>query len=158
MKGKRIFDPCCGSRMFYFNKNNPFVHFNDIRSIETELCDGRKLIVNPDTNFDARHLPFAKEYFNLIIFDPPHLVNVGSKSWLAQKYGKLDKQTAKDDIKQMQIELSRILSVGGTIIYKWNERDFLLKDMMFWPDNIIPIMRHTKDKTHFVVLYKVKED
>ena len=38
---KRILDVCCGSKMFYFNKNNPLVHFNDLRKLEEPLCDGR---------------------------------------------------------------------------------------------------------------------
>ena len=29
--GKPILDACCGSRMFWFDKDNPFVEFMDIR-------------------------------------------------------------------------------------------------------------------------------
>lgn len=29
---KRILDACCGSKMFWFDKNNPDVEFCDIRS------------------------------------------------------------------------------------------------------------------------------
>lgn len=42
LKGKKILDVCCGSKMFWFDKNNKDVLFIDIREVETELCDGRK--------------------------------------------------------------------------------------------------------------------
>lgn len=38
MKGidstKKILDACCGGKMFYFDKNDPRVLFQDIRQIE----------------------------------------------------------------------------------------------------------------------------
>ena len=68
---KRILDPCCGSRMFWFNKRNPDVEFCDNRELHTELCDGRKLDIEPDTFADFTNLPFADETFYHIVFDPP---------------------------------------------------------------------------------------
>ena len=38
-----ILDPCCGSRMFYHNKESDAVMFGDIRELHTKLCDGREL-------------------------------------------------------------------------------------------------------------------
>lgn len=46
--GVKILDACCGSRMFWFNRTNKNVTFMDNRELETELCDGRKLVVKPD--------------------------------------------------------------------------------------------------------------
>lgn len=86
---KHILDVCCGSKMFYFNKNNPLVHFNDIRKLEEPLCDGRMLKIEPNTQWDFRHLPVSDNTYDMVVFDPPHLVKVGDKSWLAKKYGKL---------------------------------------------------------------------
>ena len=43
-----ILDVCCGSKMFYFDKNNPRVTFMDCRELEDVLCDGRKLEIKPD--------------------------------------------------------------------------------------------------------------
>jgi len=34
-----ILDACCGSKMFYFDKDDPSVLFQDIRVVETELKD-----------------------------------------------------------------------------------------------------------------------
>ena len=41
MTNRTILDACCGGKMFYFNKNDDRVLFQDIRNFETVLCDGR---------------------------------------------------------------------------------------------------------------------
>lgn len=38
---KPILDMCCGSRMFWFNREDPRVVFCDIRSESREFPDGR---------------------------------------------------------------------------------------------------------------------
>ncbi len=86
---KRVLDPCCGSRMFWFDKNNNDVMFCDNRSLHTNLCDGRRLDVEPDVFADFTHLPFEDESFWHVVFDPPHMTTLGEKSWMAQKYGRL---------------------------------------------------------------------
>ena len=48
-----ILDPCCGSRMFWFDKANQGVLFGDIRDAEHVLCDGRVLKVEPDVESRA---------------------------------------------------------------------------------------------------------
>lgn len=74
MKDKKILDACCGSRMFWFNKENENTVYMDNRKEETTLCDGRKLIVKPDIMADFRNMPYKDETFHLVIFDPPHLL------------------------------------------------------------------------------------
>lgn len=56
---KKVLDVCCGSKMFYFDKKDDRVLFQDIRELETTLCDGRKLIIKPDTLGDFRKMHFA---------------------------------------------------------------------------------------------------
>ncbi len=41
-----ILDMCCGSRMFWFDKNDDRAIFSDIRKEEHTLCDGRRLIIS----------------------------------------------------------------------------------------------------------------
>lgn len=55
---KPILDMCCGSRMFYFDKQDDRVLFNDIRVEEHILCDGRILNITPDVISDFKNLPF----------------------------------------------------------------------------------------------------
>ena len=86
---KDIIDVCCGSRMFWFDKENPDVLFSDIREEEHTLCDGRLLQVKPDIVADFRNLPFDNGKFKLVVFDPPHLNKLGNSSWMAKKYGVL---------------------------------------------------------------------
>lgn len=47
-KNPPILDACCGGKMFYFDKEDPRVLFQDIREIETTLCDGRPWKIKPD--------------------------------------------------------------------------------------------------------------
>lgn len=98
----KILDPCCGSRMMYFDKQDQRVLFGDIRQEEHYLKDRdsvRYLEVKPDIKLDFTNLPFNDESFRLVVFDPPHLVRAGRKSWLAKKYGKLGEDW-RNDIKK----------------------------------------------------------
>lgn len=153
---KQILDPCCGSRMFWFDKSNPDVLFADIRNEEHTLCDGRKLNVNPDEILDFRDMPYDDGSFNLVVFDPPHLNVAGPQSWMAKKYGKLDKLTWKDDLAKGFDECWRVLSIGGTLIFKWNETQIKLKEVLSCFSQK-PLFGHTTThnlKTYWVVFYK----
>ena len=86
---KKILDVCCGSRMFWFDKENPNAIYMDNRQLEDTLCDGRKLEIKPDIVADFRNIPFSNTSFKLVVFDPLHLIKVGENSWLAKKDGRL---------------------------------------------------------------------
>lgn len=151
-KEQIILDACCGSRMFHFDKNNKNVIFMDNRDFEDTLCDGRQLKVHPDIVADFRNIPFADNSFNLVIFDPPHLLKVGVSSWLCKKYGKLQK-TWPIDIKKGFDECIRVLKPGGTLIFKWATRDITLKQIL----DVIktrPIIFHKNNRTFFLVFMK----
>lgn len=113
---KKILDACCGSKMFWFDKENENTVFMDNRYYEDTLCDGRTLKINPDIIADFRHMPFENESFYFVVFDPPHLLKAGENSWLAKKYGKLKLDTWKDDIRQGFNECMRVLKQNGTLI------------------------------------------
>lgn len=102
--------------MFYFDKNDPRVLFQDIRQIKTELCDGRKFCVSPDVLADFTNMPYPSESFSLVVFDPPHLKYTGSKKepkgWQMIKYGNLGKDW-KDTIRRGFSECFRVLRGGG---------------------------------------------
>ena len=93
---RKILDACCGSRMFWFDKGNPDVDFCDIRILKDTLCDGRSLEIKPDIVCDFTKLPMKDNTYYLVVFDPPHLINVGDNSWLAKKYGKLPKDNLQE--------------------------------------------------------------
>ena len=149
---KRILDACCGSRMFWFNKQNEDVLFMDKRNFSDILCDGRKLEVRPDLIADFRKMPFADDSFHLVVFDPPHLLKVGDNSWLAKKYGKLDDEWAKD-IKQGFDECLRVLKPNGTLIFKWNEQQIKLKEILKVIEQE-PLFGNKRADTHWLVFMK----
>lgn len=126
---KKILDVCCGSKMFWFNKNHKNTIYMDNRQLEDILCDGRKLEIKPDVIADFRNIPFSDNTFYLVVFDPPHLLKVGEKSWMAKKYGKLS-ENWKEDIKQGFEECMRVLKVNGVLIFKWNEQQIKLKEIL----------------------------
>lgn len=89
MNTPRVLDPCCGSRMMWFDRQHPDAVFGDKRRESHVLCDGRQLHIQPDTVMDFLALPFADGSFHLVVFDPPHLKHAGPRSWLRAKYGVL---------------------------------------------------------------------
>lgn len=105
----------------WIDKDNPDTVFMDCRSEEHTLCDGRRLEIRPDVVGDFRKMPFPDNSFYLVLFDPPHLNNLGESSWLAKKYGRL-LPSWEDDIRQGFEECMRVLKPNGTLIFKWNEQ------------------------------------
>ena len=150
---KPILDPCCGSRMFYFDKKNPLVDFRDCRKIEKQLCDGRILSVEPDEIGDVCDINAEDESFDLIIFDPPHL-KTGS-GWQTDKYGKLPKQW-HEWIATAFNECWRVLRQGGTLVFKWNEYHVPLNEVLscFSKKPIAGNKRPNQSKTQWLVFYK----
>lgn len=126
---KIILDPCCGSKMFWFDKNNPNVVFADQRAESHILCDGRLLEISPDIIHDFRNMPFDDNSFWHIIFDPPHLIKLGKSSWMAKKYGILNDDW-RQDIKQGFDECIRVLKPFGTLIFKWNENQIKVSELI----------------------------
>ena len=109
--------------MFWFDKNNPNVIFADNRELETELCDGRKLVIKPDEKIDFRDMPYPDNSFKLVVFDPPHLIHAGERSWLRAKYGVLPDDW-KTYINQGMNECMRVLEPDGILIFKKNRQEF----------------------------------
>lgn len=141
---KKILDPCCGSRKFYFDKNNPLVLFGDCRDESFVQCDDRILNVHPDQILDFKKLPFEDETFPLVIFDPPHLYNLGKNSFMAQSYGVLDKKTWRNDLSEGFKECWRVLRPSGTLIFKWTDKDIPLSQILELFKPISPVFGDKK--------------
>lgn len=124
---KKILDATCGSRTIWFNKNHPNAIYADKRAEEVtgiwKANNGqseRKCIVSPDVMCDFTDMPFPDNSFSLVVFDPPHLLNVGDNSWMFKKYGSLDEnwtQMLHDGFE----ECMRVLKPDGVLIFKWSE-------------------------------------
>lgn len=149
---KRILDVCCGSRMFWFDRNNKDTIYMDNRELDTNLCDGRKLVIKPDIVADFRNIPFEEDSFKLVVFDPPHLKQAGENSWLCKKYGKLG-ENWQEDIGQGFKECMRVLCSGGVLVFKWNEEQIQLSEILKVID-FVPLFGNKRAKTHWLVFMK----
>lgn len=156
-----ILDACCGSRMFWFDKENPQVTFMDKRKAKYSLgtyptASGdkeRMLTVSPDVVADFRNMPFEDNQFYMVVFDPPHLIRAGQDSWLAKKYGTLNRDTWQDDLRQGFSECMRVLKPNGTLIFKWNTEQIPM-------NKVLPLCGHEplfgdkRSKTRWTVFMK----
>lgn len=150
-----ILDPCCGSRMFWFNRAQQGVLFGDIRSEQHTLCDGRALNITPDLLMDFRDMPFPDGSFRLVVFDPPHLRKAGLKSWLGLKYGILSDDW-RDDLRRGFAECFRVLANEGVLIFKWNEIQIKVREILELTDQQ-PLFGHKSGKrvdTHWICFMK----
>lgn len=156
---KLILDACCSSRMFWFDKEHPNAVYVDIRSEEFTACDGKYVKVRPDLVADFRNLPFPDQSFKLVVFDPPHDMYAGRESYTAQKYGNLNKDTWRNDIKLGFDECYRVLENHGVLIFKWNEMRVSVNEIL----KVIgrePLFGHKSgkaNKTHWMTFMKLPD-
>ncbi len=158
MIGSVVLDACSGSRMMWFNKADQRALFADIRDEAHTLCDGRVLEIHPDIQMDFRDMPFPDNTFYQVLFDPPHLIHAGPRSWLALKYGRLEARW-QTDIQQGFAECFRVLKPNGTLIFKWAECQIPLKDILALTPNK-PLFGHRSGKrmgTHWMSFIKPPE-
>ncbi len=139
--------------MFWFDKENEDVIFMDKRQEYEKLSTGHIINVNPNVVGDFRNMPFEDNSFWHIVFDPPHLLHAGEKSWLAKKYGRLNKESWQDDLKRGFSECMRVLKPNGTLVFKWNEDQVPLKKVLqlFGQQ---PLYGNKRAKTHWIVFMK----
>ena len=151
-----VLDATCGARMMWFDKTDPRAISGDQRTETHTLCDGRTLDIAPDVELDFRALPFPDETFRLVVFDPPHLTNVGHSSWLAAKYGRL-LPSWQDDITAGFAECFRVLKPEGVLIFKWSEVQVPLADVLACtPER--PLFGHTGTNASTYWMAFMKED
>lgn len=158
-----VLDPCCGSRMMWFDRADPRAVFGDQRAETITVTDNsrgntsgtRTIVIEPDTLLDFRALPYADGAFHLVAFDPPHLVQAGPRSWLAAKYGKLSDDW-RADLRAGFSECFRVLRPYGTLVFKWNETQVKLREVLaLTPER--PLFGNTSGKkagTHWLVFIK----
>lgn len=154
---KPVLDMTAGSRMMWFNHDDSRALFSDQRKESAELCDGRTLTVSPNIQSDFRQLPFRDNTFYHVIFDPPHIDNLGPRSWTRAKYGALF-PTWRDGIADGFAEAFRVLRPFGTLIFKWNETKIPVTEVLALTPNK-PLYGHRSgkaSKTHWISF--IKED
>lgn len=151
-----VLDPASGSRMMYFDKADDRVVFGDIRTEQHILCDGRALNIAPDIEMDFRDLPYADGAFQVVVFDPPHLVRVGENAWMGKKYGRLDPLNWRTDLAEGFAECFRVLADTGVLIFKWNETQIPVSQILALTPHR-PLVGHKTGKsakTHWITFLK----
>ena len=156
-----VLDACCGSRMFWFDRKDSRALYIDKRR-ETHMAKDcsvkngeREIVVNPDMVADFTNLPLPSDTFSLVVFDPPHIQRNGDTSWLLKKYGVLRGEW-REEIRKGFGECFRVLKPGGTLIFKWNEIEVPLREILtLTPER--PLFGHRTGKaakTHWVAFIK----
>jgi len=156
-----VLDACCGSRMFWFDKKDPRAVFTDKRRETHTLPDSsskggsRELVVDPDIMADFTCLPFPDNTFALVVFDPPHFTRNGEGGWMAKKYGTLEGEW-QAELRQGFSECFRVLKPDGTLIFKWNENEIPVSQILDLTDQR-PLFGHKSGKnsqTHWIACLK----
>lgn len=156
-----ILDACCGGRMFWFDKKNPNALYIDIREEHTFITKGNHGVDNrhrqilPDIVMDFRKMDLPDNHFSLVVFDPPHL-KAGRKSYMAQIYGSLSDTDWKQDLAKGFSECFRVLKPNGVLIFKWNESDIPLREILALTP-VPPLFGHRSGKamkTHWICFMK----
>jgi hypothetical protein len=148
--------------MFWFDKSDQRCLFVDKRRESHILPDSsskggsRSLVIEPDMLVDFTDMPFPDESFPLVVFDPPHLVKNGKSGWLAKKYGKLEGDWRGDLCKGFA-ECFRVLKTEGTLVFKWNETDIPVSEVLKLT-NERPLIGNRcgkNGKTHWLIFIKL---
>lgn len=159
---KRVLDVCCGGRMFWFDKRNPEALYLDSRRMEKQSIwkkgdQERFFEVDPDMVMDFRKLKIDAESFSLVVFDPPHLkTRNGKTGWMHKKYGSLNRETWKEDIRRGFSECFRVLKNNGVLVFKWSETEIPLREVLELTQQR-PLFGHPSGKaqgTHWVAFIK----
>lgn len=158
-----VLDPCCGPRSMWFDRTDPRAVFGDIRSERVTVTDHsrynhsgtRTLVIEPDVLLDFRALPYQDGAFRLVAFDPPHIVHAGPRSWLAARYGKLGSDW-RDDLRAGFAECFRVLEPLGVLVFKWNETQVKLREVLALTDQrpMFGQVSGRKGMTHWLVFMK----
>ena len=124
----KILDATCSIKSIWFQKKHPLTTYMDIRNGEYIYQDKKKIkkpkiyTIKPDVIADFRHTPFSDNYFDMIVFDPPHVIQNANTGDMIVRYGKFNidedwKKILDDGIK----ELFRVLKPDGIFILKWSK-------------------------------------
>ena len=129
----KILDATCGAKNMWFQPNHPFVTFLDKRDGKymNHLFD-RTTNINPDVVGDwTKKLPFDDEYFDMVLFDPPHIIrDKVNKCNMDVLYGYLQKDTWRMDLQKGIQELFRVLKNEGVFVFKWGQSHVLIDEIL----------------------------
>lgn len=166
----RILDATAGTRSIWYQKKCPFAVFMDKRSERVEIQykgnggRGKKTCtIKPDIIADwTKPLPFDPESFDMVLFDPPHLLKDKDRPYCIMNYmyGHLDKNSWRSDLRAGIRNLFSVLKDEGVFIFKWSERDISLDQVLklFPYRPLFGTRTGQRNSTHWIVFVKHRVD
>ena len=164
----KILDATASERSMWYDKEEAHTVYMDCRkgvfSMKTEKMKADMLPVKvyPTVLAKWQNLPFKSDCFDMVVFDPPHLIisRQRKKPSMASRYGFLYDDTWRKDIELGTKELFRVLRPEGTFILKWSETskkvDEVLGLIPYRP--IFGTRTGQANKTHWITFLKYRKD
>lgn len=133
-----ILDATCGLKQMWFQKDDQETIYLDMRYGAIQYSekqfkrrpDYRNRIIKPTIQADNRYLPFKDGMFDMVLFDPPHMITNIESSEIQHTYSVLHPITWAKDMSIAIKELFRILKPKGFFIFKWAENSAALKEAL----------------------------
>ena len=124
----KILDATCGTKDMWYQKNHPYVIFMDKRkgTFYYKYPNSPKKVeyhVEPDVVSEWKDAPFPDNYFDMIVFDPPHIIQNSTKGSMPTKYTILNPNNWQMVLKEGIKKLFDILKPDGIFIFKWCETE-----------------------------------
>ena len=134
----KILDATCGTKSMWFQKNHPLVTYMDKRSgnfLYWNKTKAEKTVVkiNPDVVSEWKDMPFDNNHFDMVLFDPPHIIQKGdSKNPIKMEvyYSYLPKDSWREILKDGIDELFRVLKPEGVFVFKWAETKVSIDEIL----------------------------
>ena len=116
--------------------------------------------VSPAVVADSKALPFREGVFDVVVWDPPHVVN-GPESRMAEYYGAQRAEDIRKMIKGTAVELYRVTTPDAVLALKWNDHDVKLERILKLMEGFEPLFGHRvasrmkhRSSTYWVMLKK----
>lgn len=144
----RILDATCGGRHLWVDKDHA-----DTVYVDRRICLPGTIPIRPNWRVmptvvaDFTALPFPDGIFDLVVYDPPHIIRKHpSKSFLRTKYGELHPDTWSVTLRSGFDECWRVLRAPGFLHFKWAIGNATLKDVLsLFP--VRPLFKNKHDVT-----------
>lgn len=112
--------------------------------VKRDCCDDEILLIRGDSRNWKAYQSSLKPYRVGSYPDAASMCpNCGKNSWLAKKYGKLDKDTWQETLSKGLSECLRVVKPGCVVAMKWSERDIKTTELL----KILPQKPVLGDKT-----------
>lgn len=128
-----ILDSTCAGRHIWNDKDREDVVYADRRVCPRGSIPVRpNWSVSPDVVCDFVSLPFPDDTFDMVVFDPPHIIRdtPSSGGYLRMKYGELRPGSWRGVVSDGFRECWRVLRSPGTLHFKWSEGSATLREVL----------------------------